>query len=262
MQRSKWILLSAVTLVSSSIGIDAFGADSVNAVVHPPAATAPASSTSTASPATTAAPAQAVTTQSANTSAHSTGVGTDPSAPDPVKTCDAYLSTLPPPEKKKGHHPVRLVAKALASELGTDASGMLKDSMFVFSAKDFDPYDKSAPKNKPYTLLEIQMIDGSEASVIKYPDNSGKVVGGFADGTIIAPSGPNTYIVAYPNGARGKLVKVSGIEYDIYRPDNTITRIKKTAGGDYEMTNNKLGYIGTARTDTLGMQFEMHSKDF
>jgi hypothetical protein len=98
--------------------------------------------------------------------------------------------------------------------------------------------------------------------LIKYPDNSGKIVGGYADGTIIAPSGPKTFIVAYPNGARGKLVKVSGNEYDIYRPDNTITRITKTAGGDYEMSNNKLGYIGTARTDTEGMQFEMHSKDF
>jgi hypothetical protein len=259
MRRSKWIVLTAMTLVTSNIG--AHGADSVNAVVHPPSTTAAPAANSTNSPAA-GAPASEATTTAAAAQSGSTRPAVDPSAPDPVKTCEAYLSTLPPPEKKKGHHPVRLVAKALASELGTDASGMLKDSMFVFSAKDFDPYDKSAPKNKPYTLLEIQMIDGSEASVIKYPDNSGKVVGGFADGTIIAPSGPNTYIVAYPNGARGKLVKVSGIEYDIYRPDNTVTRIKKTAGGDYEMTNNKLGYIGTARTDTLGMQFEMHSKDF
>ncbi len=233
--RSKWIVLSALTLISNSVvTAAAVNAETVNAVPGTaPAATAPAA----------AAPAA-------------------PAAPDPVLTCDAYLSTLPPPEKKKGHHPIRLVAKALASELGTDASGMLKDSMFVFSAKDFDPYDKKAPTNKPYTLLEIQMIDGSSASVIKYPDNSGKVVGGFADGTIIAPSGPKTYIVAYPNGARGKLVKVSNNEYDIYRPDNTITRITKTASGDFDMKNNKLGYLGTARTDTLGMQFEMHSPDF
>ncbi len=181
MQRSRWIVFSALTLISSSVGINAVSAETVNAVPG----TAPAVTT----PATAAPPAAA--------------------APDPIMTCDAYLSTLPPPDKKKGHHPIRLVAKALASELGTDASGMLKDSMFVFSAKDFDPYDKKAPKNKPYTLLEIQMIDGSEASVIKYPDNSGKVVGGFADGTIIAPSGPKTFIVAYPNGVRGKLVKVS-----------------------------------------------------
>jgi len=236
MQRSKGLVLSVLTLISGScVTNGVLASETVNAVPGSPPTVTPV----TAAPAAVA-----------------------PAAPDPVKTCDAYLSTLPPPEKKKGHHPVRLVAKALASELGTDASGMLKDSMFVFSAKDFDPYDKSAPKNKPYTLLEIQMIDGSEASVIKYPDNSGKIVGGYADGTIIAPAGPNTYIVAYPNGARGKLVKVSGNEYDIYRPDNTITRITKTASGDYDIKNNKLGYMGTARTDTLGMQFELHSKDF
>ncbi|MBS2002848.1 MAG: hypothetical protein U0103_09060 [Candidatus Obscuribacterales bacterium] len=236
MQRSKWTTLSLATLLAGSIAGKAFGADAVNAVTQ--TQNGPTGATQYAAP------------------------SASDSAQDPVKTCQAYLSTLPVPEKKTGFHPVRLVAKAMVSELGTDASGMLKDSMFVFSAKDFDPYDKKAPKNKPYTLLEIQMIDGSQASVVKYPDNSGKVVGGFADGTIIAPSGPNSYIVAYPNGARGKLVKINGIEYDVYRPDNTVTRIKKTASGDYDMTNNKLGYLGTARTDTLGMQFEMNSSDF
>lgn len=139
---------------------------------------------------------------------------------------------------------------------------MLKDSVFVFSAKDFDPYNKKPPTNKPYTLLEFEMIDGSKASLIKYPDNSGKIVGGFADGTIIAPVSNNTYIMAYPNGARGKLVKVSGNEYDIYRPDKTVTRITKSSADEYEMQNSKLGYIGTARTDNMGMQFEMNSKDF
>ncbi len=187
----------------------------------------------------------------------------DSVAPDPVKTCEAYLSTLPVPPKKKGHHPVRFLAKALGSELAYDAHAMLVDSAFVFSAKDnFDPYDKKAPTDKPYTLLEMQMVDGSQASLTKFPDNSGKIVGGFADGTIIAPSGPNNFIVAYPNGVRGKLVKVSGNEFDIYRPDKTVTRITKNAGGDFEIKNSKLGYMGTARTDTLGMQFEMHSKDF
>ncbi len=233
MRRSSWLVFSALTLISSTVSLNnAHAQDQVRAVTSP-------STTATSAPA-----------------------AADPSAPDPVKTCEAYLSTVAPPPKKKGVRPIRLLAKAVTSELGTDASGMLKDSMFVFSAKDFDPYDKQAPTNKPYTLLEIRMIDGSEASLIKYPDNSGKVVGGFADGTIIAPSGPKTFIVAYPNGARGKLVKISGNEFDIYRPDNTVTRCTKTMSGDYEMTNSKLGYMGTARTDTEGMQFEMHSKDF
>jgi hypothetical protein len=241
MLRSSWIVFSALTLISSVASVTcAPAAEQVKAIASPP---------------TTAAPPTTVVTPAA-------AAPVDPAAPDPVKTCEAYLSTVAPPPKKKGVRPIRLLAKALTSELGTDASGMLKDSMFVFSAKDFDPYDKKAPTNKPYTLLEMQMIDGSEASLIKYPDNSGKIVGGYADGTIIAPSGPKTFIVAYPNGARGKLVKVSGNEYDIYRPDNTVTRITKTMAGDYEMHNSKLGYIGTARTDTEGMQFEMHSKDF
>jgi hypothetical protein len=242
MRRSNWIVLSVLTLISNVTILPIHATETIKAIPGAPT-TAPA-----ATPATSVtAPATAMPAAT---------------APDPVMTCEAYLSTVAPPPKKKGVHPIRLIAKAVTSELGTDASGMLKDSMFVFSAKDFDPYDKQAPKNKPYTLLEMQLIDGSQASLIKYPDNSGKIVGGYADGTIIAPSGPNTFIMAYPNGARGKLVKVSGNEYDIYRPDNTITRITKTAGGDYEMSNNKLGYIGTARTDTEGMQFEMHSKDF
>lgn len=260
MRLSNWLVWSVVCAASGGL-LNSAGAET--SVKLEPAAIAPSASTQ---PAGTAANIVVPTTNSATTTSVTTSVTTTGAAaasqPDPVKTCEAYLSTLPAPPKKPGHHPIRLVAKALASELGTDGSNMLKDSMFVFSAKDFDPYDKKAPRNKPYTLLEMQMIDGSEASVIKYPDNSAKVVGGYADGTIIAPNGKSTYIVAYPNGARGKLVKVSGNEYDIYRPDNSITRITKTAGGDYEMSNSKMGYIGTARTDTQGMQFEMHSKDF
>jgi hypothetical protein len=173
----------------------------------------------------------------------------------------AAQSMQPTPEKRK-NGPIRIVAKSLASELGTNSSDMLKDTVFVFSAKDVDPYDQGPPTNKPYTLLEIRYIDGSSASLIKYPDNSGKIVGGFADGTIIAPTGKNTYIVAYPNGVRGKLVKVSGVEYKVYRPDNSITTIKQTSSGGYEITNDKIGYMGTARPDRLGMQFEFNTKNF
>lgn len=193
---------------------------------------------------------------------NTTGGAADPNAPDPVKTCMAYLSTEAPPPRKKKNGPVRLVAKALASELKTDGSDMLKDTMFVFSAKDFDPYDKQAPKDKPYTLLEIQLVDGEQASLIKYPDNSGKIVGSYADGTIIAPAGRDTFIVAYPNGARGKMVKVNGIEYKIYRPDNTVTTIKKSMDGGYEISNSKTGFMGEANPDREGMQFEFGTKDF
>src|SRR5271156_74302 len=54
---------------------------------------------------------------------------------DPVMSCMAYKSMEPPaPRKKRG--PIKMVAKALSSELGTDSSDMLKDTIFVFSAKD------------------------------------------------------------------------------------------------------------------------------
>lgn len=176
---------------------------------------------------------------------------------DPVKTC---MAAQPAPVKKK-NKPIKLLFKGLASEAGTDMHSMLQDSIFVFSAKDVDPYDKSAPTNKPYTAFEIRYVDGSAARLIRYPDNSYRIDGGFADGTIIAPNGPGTFIIAYPNGVRGKVVK-SGTSVTIYRPDNTVTTVKKDMSGDYSIENSKLGFIGTARSDTEGMQYEFHSKDF
>jgi len=183
--------------------------------------------------------------------------------PDPIKTCMAAQSQLTQaaPKTKKG--PVKIVTKALASELSYDSGAMLKDSILVFSAQDIDPYDKrNPPTDKPYTALECRMVDGSAASLIKYPDGSGKVVGGFADGTIIAPTGNDTYIVAYPNGVRGKLVRQPGGIFKVYRPDDSITTFKKTMSGSYEITNDKIGYMGTARTDQLGMQYEFSSSTY
>jgi hypothetical protein len=154
-----------------------------------------------------------------------------------------------------------MVFKALASELGTDAHDMLQDSIFVFSAKDIDPYEHHNPTNKPYTAFEIRYIDGSSARIIKYPDNSAKIEGGYADGTIIAPIGGKDFIIAYPNNVRGKVVE-NGNGFTVYRPDNTVTTLKQNMGGDYTIANSKLGYIGTARTDSEGMQYEFKSKDF
>lgn len=184
-----------------------------------------------------------------------------PEAADPVTTCMAAKSEQPQPiKKKKGA--IKVVSHALASEFSIDSKNMLRDSILLFSAQDIDPYDRSAPKDKPYTLCEATMIDGSQASVIKYPDNSGKIVGGFADGTIIAPTSQNTWIVAYPNGVRGKLVKESSAIYKIYRPDDSVTTIKKTMSGDYDISNDQIGTMGTLRTDQLGMQYEFNSKTF
>ena len=183
-----------------------------------------------------------------------------PDLNDPVKNCMAARSMEPVEKKKNG--PVKLVAKGVASELGYNASNMMKDAVLVFSARDIDPYDQGPPTNKPYTALEVRFIDGSQGSLIRYPDNSGKVVGSYLDGTIIAPVNRNTFIVAYPNGVRGKMVKESNNEYKIYRPDNSITTIKKTMSGDYSISNDKIGYMGTARTDQLGMQYEFNTTNF
>ena len=180
--------------------------------------------------------------------------------PDPVKTCMAAQSLQQPVKTKKG--PIKVVAHALKGEFTNDSKNMLRDSILLFSAQDIDPYDRSAPTDKPYTLCEARMIDGSQASVIKYPDGSGKVVGGFADGTIMAPSGQNTWIIAYPNGVRGKLVKESSSLYKIYRPDDSITTIKKTMSGGFSISNDKIGTMGDLRTDQLGMQYEFNSQNF
>lgn len=182
--------------------------------------------------------------------------------PDPVQNCLAAQSENAPVKKKKKRGPVRFVAKAIASELGTDGSDMLKDTAFVFSAKDFDPYEKKPPTDKPYTALELELVDGSSAEVIKYPDRSCKVVGSYLDGTIIAPCADGSYIVAYPNGVRSKMSRVSPVEYKIYRPDKTVTTMRKTGAGNWEISNTKIGFIGTAQPDTEGMQFEFHSRDF
>jgi hypothetical protein len=178
---------------------------------------------------------------------------------DPIKTCMAAQPAQV--EKKKHHDPVKLLFKGLASEMGTDMKDTMQDSIFVFSAKDVDPYKKKAPKDRPYTALEIQFVDGTTGRVIKYPDGSAKIDGAHFNGAVIAPNGVGTYIIAYPNGTRGKIVTIDN-GYRIYRPDNTITTVKEELGGDYEIDNNKLGYIGTAHSDKYGMQYEFASKSF
>ncbi|HEY9714818.1 MAG TPA: hypothetical protein V6C72_15225 [Chroococcales cyanobacterium] len=185
------------------------------------------------------------------------------SGPDPVKTCQAYLSEeAPPPTEKKKKRPGLFLAKALASELKTDGKNMLEDTAFVFSAKDFDPYARSAPTDKPYTALELTLVDGSQAQVIKYPDGSAKIVGSYLDKTVICPNGTDNFIVAYPNNVRSQMVRVNSDEYKIYRPDKTITYMKKTASGAWSVSNDKIGFMGTARPDFENLQFELNSSSF
>lgn len=171
-----------------------------------------------------------------------------------LKTCMAAQPETKVKKKKNG--PLAFIVKGLGSEADANSSDLAKDMVFVFSAQDVDPYKKSAPTDKPYTFLTCHLIDGTFCKVIKYPDNSGKIEGGFADGTIIAPIDENTFVVGYPNGTRARLEKLPGGNYKIYRPDNSVTTMTKSASGRYSIRNTVLGYMGDAFSDRSGMQFE------
>lgn len=165
-------------------------------------------------------------------------------SPDPVQTCMA--AQPPKAEKKRG--PIRKVFRAIGSEVANDSANLLKDSIFVFSAQDIDPYTSKKPSKKPYVSYEMRIVDGSSATVTKFPDGSSRIDGSYLDGTILAPLAPRAMVIAYPNGARGKMVK-EGNEVKIYRPDKTITTLKQTMSGTYEATNDQLGYLGSARPE-------------
>jgi len=178
----------------------------------------------------------------------------DPEVENALKNCLAAQPDKPKVEKKSG--PLRHVLKGLAGESKASFSDMGKDMVFVFSCQDIDPYAKKAPTNKPYTEMTVQLVDGSICSLVRYPDTSAKVEGGFADQTIIAPLNANTFVVGYPNGARGRMEKLPGGIIEIHRPDNTVTTFKKSEAGRYSIRNTKLGYMGEAVPDRNGVGFE------
>jgi hypothetical protein len=161
-------------------------------------------------------------------------------------------------EQKKKKHPVRKIIKAVGENYAHAFHEMGKDMAFVFSS-DFDPYDKEkAPVDKPAIILEMNLVDGSTAYLWRFPDNSFAVQGGFADNTVIDPleDKPNEYLVKYPNGAKGRIVR-TGSTTKIYRPDDSVTTIEKTPRGDYRMNNDKIGFMGEAHTDPTGLQYEL-----
>src|SRR5271168_746380 len=147
-----------------------------------------------------------------------------------LKNCLAAQAEVP---KDQSSGPASYIFKGLRNEAKANMKGMAQDMVFVFSAQDIDPYAKGPPKDKPYRLLSVQLVDGSRCSLMKYPDDSGKIVGGFADGTIIAPLSPKTYVVGYPNGARGRLEKTSDGGCKVFRPDGTVTVLKKQMSGRF-----------------------------
>ena len=159
-------------------------------------------------------------------------------------------------EKK---HPVKsffhAVAKGTAQELGASAHDMAQDMVFVFSVQDINPYDKtSPPSNRQVVVMEFTMVDGSTAYLHQFPDGSYAIENGFADGTVINPTSPTHYIIKYPNGVSGTVVRQND-QVTVYRPDHTITTAKKEPSGSYRISNSKFGYMGEARPDDTGNQY-------
>jgi hypothetical protein len=167
--------------------------------------------------------------------------------------------------KQKAQHkgPVRSFAKAVAKgsakELKTSMRNMSEQMVFVFSAQDIDPFKKSAPVNKPAIVLKFNLVDGSSCYLRRFPDGSYIIEDGFADGTVILPDGAEShaYIIEYPNGSKGRLVRKTNGTTVIYRPDKTTTTISKTNSGGYTVRNSKIGYMGEARPDRSGVHYEL-----
>jgi hypothetical protein len=169
------------------------------------------------------------------------------------------LAANPDGNKKHKGGPVRHILHGLTKEVGSDLSDMGKDSMFVFSAQDFDPYASKPGRNpkRPYVVGEAEYVDGSTAEIMKFPDRSLRIYGGYADGTYACPisAESSNFVVYYPNGVRGELTLHQDGTAVIKRPDNTTTKITKTNGG-YKITNDKLGYMGEINPDTTGLNYE------
>jgi hypothetical protein len=196
-----------------------------------------------------------------------------PPANEPMWQAEAWAESKTSPwltaadsdvEKKKHKGPVRsfvkAVAKGTAKELGTSFSDMAKDMVLVFSVQDIDPYDQSKgpPPNRPAIVLKMDLVDGTSCYLRRFPDGSYAVEDGYANGTVLLPrKETRDYLVKYPNGFQGRMVKSADGNIVIYRPDRTETIFKKNASGGYTATNSKLGYMGEARPDDTGVQYEV-----
>lgn len=175
-----------------------------------------------------------------------------------------WLSPADAEQDKKTHKgPVRsflkAAAKGTAKELGTSFEDLAKDMVLVFSVQDIDPYEKKgAPKNRAAIVLKFNLNDGSSCYLRRFPDGSYAVEDGFANGTVLLPRrDARDYLVKYPNGVRGRMVKDNAGNITVYRPDRTETRFTKTASGGYTASNTKFGYMGEARGDSTGLNYEL-----
>jgi len=177
-----------------------------------------------------------------------------PEATMAIDQCKATKSEAPPASHKK--HPAMKVLKGLGKELKTSGVDLCKDLALVFSVQDFDPYEEKAPSNKPYKAMEVQLVDGQTESIIRFPDGSLKIVGGFADGTVCAPMSKNIFVIGYPNGARATMRRDSSQKWEIFRPDRSITVIENKGNSGFRIVNDKSGLIGNGRRDETGLTLD------
>lgn len=106
-------------------------------------------------------------------------------------------------------------------------------------------------------MMQFNLVNGSICYLLHFPDGHYAIEDGFADGTVLLPAEDKSYQVKYPNGAKGRLVKESATTTVVYRPDNTTTTISKTAAGGYTVRNSEQGYMGEARPDRTGVNYEV-----
>lgn len=191
--------------------------------------------------------------------------GAPAGAPAPAKpVCNCQATATPQQQaatqKKKKHK----VLRALGHELGTEMGDLGKDMAMAFSVQGFDPYEMPENPNIPYVAAEAQFIDGSSSHIIKYPDKSIRIQGGFLDGTFACPTDDSGgYLVQYVNGVQSKMEITPGVGALVYRPDGTVTKIQKVGGsGGYRVENNKIGYMGDITPDTTGLSYEFAKQGF
>jgi len=247
-------------LLTALLSFSALAALAQNSTATPPsnqasaqasnqASKSPAIGTQTVSPGNSSKPVRQITTPS--------GLQPIPGLYD--KPCNCQAQRLPgqtAPSKKK-----HKILKGLGKELGIGMSDLSKDLFLAFSVQGNDPYEMPENPNIPYVAAEARLIDGSVASLYKYPDHSWRIKGGFLDGTYACEQSDGLFIVQYTNGARGTM-KRTGNGCEVIRPDNTVTTVSKSGSSAYRVSNSKLGYMGDINPDSTGLNYEFAKQNF
>ena len=104
-----------------------------------------------------------------------------------VHQWDAELAGLPPKAEK--HRGARWSGWPRALERSSPTMSHNHGARFrlcVFGAGHrcfFDDHKAPVTKGPPYTIATFNLVDGSVGKLVKYPDGSGRVFGGYINGT-------------------------------------------------------------------------------